>query len=81
MAKVTSRGDWALSMKVTDNMTPEDAAIYARLPLVGRLMVHRDRKEARVMKSFTIGIGLVSGDAEVRQVFNAERAFFGAEGV
>jgi hypothetical protein len=32
-------------------MTAEDAAIYSRMPLVGRLMVHRDRVDARVMQS------------------------------
>jgi hypothetical protein len=40
-------------MKVTDRMTREDRAIYNRMPLVGRLMVHRDRVSAQMMLGLT----------------------------
>lgn len=40
--------------RVSDDMTREDRAIYDRMPLVGRLMVHRDRRDARIMFAHSI---------------------------
>ena len=40
--------------KVTDHMTVYDKAIYDRMPMVGRLMVHRDRRDARIMYAHTV---------------------------
>jgi len=35
-------------------LTAEDRAIYDRMPFVGRLMVHRDRRDARIMFAHAI---------------------------
>jgi len=40
--------------KITDRMTAEDLAIYDHMSLVGRLMIHRDRRDARIMHAHSI---------------------------
>lgn len=41
------------TFRIRDRLTPADRKIYERMPFVGRLMVHWDRREAWIMDTLT----------------------------
>jgi hypothetical protein len=58
-------------LRVQDRLTVEDACIYDRMPLVGRLMVKRDLECAEIMTARTLAAARGSSPVEIQR--NVER--------